>query len=64
MTATARTDLRPVEALLVDMDGTLVNSDAAVERRWTAWALAHDVDPSAVIATLLENSVQAALPSM
>lgn len=51
MTATARTDLRPVEALLVDMDGTLVNSDAAVERRWTAWALAHDVDPSAVIAT-------------
>ncbi|WP_328539025.1 HAD-IA family hydrolase [Streptomyces sp. NBC_00344] len=32
-------------ALLLDMDGTLVNSDAAVERVWSRWALAHGLDP-------------------
>lgn len=32
-------------ALLLDMDGTLVNSDAAVERVWRRWALAHGLDP-------------------
>ncbi|NGO70374.1 HAD-IA family hydrolase [Streptomyces boncukensis] len=30
--------------LLLDMDGTLVNSDAAVERVWRAWAAEHGVD--------------------
>ncbi len=25
-------------AVLLDMDGTLVDSDAAVERAWTGWA--------------------------
>ncbi len=33
-------------ALLLDMDGTLVDSDAVVERLWTEWALAHGVDPA------------------
>jgi HAD superfamily hydrolase (TIGR01509 family) len=32
------------------MDGTLVDSDAAVERAWTAWAAEHGVDPAAVLA--------------
>ncbi|MER6217114.1 HAD-IA family hydrolase [Streptomyces sp. NPDC001272] len=32
-------------ALLLDMDGTLVNSDAVVERCWRAWALSHGLDP-------------------
>ncbi|WP_455356125.1 HAD-IA family hydrolase [Streptomyces sp. SYSU K217416] len=32
-------------ALLLDMDGTLVNSDAVVERCWRAWALEHGLDP-------------------
>ncbi|WP_405580986.1 HAD-IA family hydrolase [Streptomyces sp. NBC_01190] len=36
-------------ALLLDMDGTLVNSDAVVERCWTRWALRHDLDPAAVL---------------
>ena len=31
-------DLTRVRALLLDMDGTLVESDAAVERAWRAWA--------------------------
>jgi HAD superfamily hydrolase (TIGR01509 family) len=31
-------DLTRVRALLLDMDGTLVESDAAVERAWRTWA--------------------------
>jgi HAD superfamily hydrolase (TIGR01509 family) len=38
------------EAVLLDMDGTLVDSDAAVERAWTGWAAEHGVDPDAVLA--------------
>ncbi|MGW1229811.1 HAD-IA family hydrolase [Streptomyces sp. NPDC001478] len=32
-------------ALLLDMDGTLVNSDAVVERCWRRWALRMGLDP-------------------
>jgi sugar-phosphatase len=37
-------DLADVEAVLLDMDGTLVNSDAAVERAWMSWAAEYGVD--------------------
>jgi len=33
-------------ALLLDMDGTLVDSHAVVERLWTEWSVAHGVDPA------------------
>jgi sugar-phosphatase len=33
-----------VRALLLDMDGTLVNSDAAVERVWRRWAASRGLD--------------------
>jgi sugar-phosphatase len=36
-------------ALLLDMDGTLVNSDAVVERCWRAWAARHGLDGDAVM---------------
>jgi sugar-phosphatase len=36
-------------ALLLDMDGTLVDSTAVVERVWGEWALAHDLDPAVVM---------------
>ncbi|MDK0519261.1 HAD-IA family hydrolase [Streptomyces sp. ML-6] len=36
-------------ALLLDMDGTLVNSDAVVERCWRRWALREGLDPEAVL---------------
>ncbi|ANW20395.1 HAD-IA family hydrolase [Streptomyces clavuligerus] len=32
-------------ALLLDMDGTLVNSDAVVERLWREWATEQGLDP-------------------
>src|SRR6201989_184239 len=38
-------DLSQVKAGLLDMDGTLVDSDAAVERSWRAWAAEYPVDP-------------------
>lgn len=43
-------DLRTVEAVLLDMDGTLVGSDAAVERAWKVWAGEYGVDPEVVLA--------------
>jgi mannitol-1-/sugar-/sorbitol-6-phosphatase len=37
-------------ALLFDLDGTLVDSTAVMERTWTAWSSMHGFDPSKVIA--------------
>ncbi|MBW0102783.1 HAD-IA family hydrolase [Pseudonocardia sp. KRD291] len=39
--------MRAVAAVLLDMDGTLVDSDAAVARAWTTWAREYGVDPGA-----------------
>ncbi|MFJ8646403.1 HAD-IA family hydrolase [Streptomyces sp. NPDC093546] len=44
MTTPAATSLT-ARALLLDMDGTLVNSDAVVERCWRRWAIRHGLDP-------------------
>ena len=38
-----------VAAVLLDMDGTLVDSHAAVERVWLRWAEAAGVDPAEVL---------------
>lgn len=46
MTATAVLTAR---ALLLDMDGTLVNSDAVVERIWRRWADRHGLDGDEVL---------------
>lgn len=37
-------ELTEVHAVLLDMDGTLVDSDAAVERAWREWAGEYGVD--------------------
>ncbi|GAA1873878.1 sugar phosphatase [Pseudonocardia ailaonensis] len=42
-------DLEDLRAILFDMDGTLVDSDAAVERAWRVWAGEYGVDPEQVI---------------
>ncbi|MEU3981669.1 HAD-IA family hydrolase [Streptomyces sp. NPDC026672] len=42
------TTVLTARALLLDMDGTLVNSDAVVERVWRRWAATHGLDGDAV----------------
>ncbi len=37
------------DAVLFDMDGTLVDSDAAVQHSWAAWAAKHQIDLSRVL---------------
>ncbi|MET9318711.1 HAD-IA family hydrolase [Streptomyces sp. NPDC003038] len=44
-TATTAPVVLTAKALLLDMDGTLVNSDAVVERCWRDWAVSHGLDP-------------------
>lgn len=39
-----------VAAILFDIDGTLVDSTAAVNRAWRAWAAEHDIDADEVLA--------------
>ncbi|MFF4059941.1 HAD-IA family hydrolase [Streptomyces sp. NPDC001668] len=49
MTATAAPTVLTARALLLDMDGTLVNSDAVVERIWRRWADRHGLDADEVM---------------
>ncbi|MDN3020527.1 HAD-IA family hydrolase [Streptomyces sp. S.PB5] len=49
MTATAVPTVLTARALLLDMDGTLVNSDAVVERCWRRWASRHGLDGDEVM---------------
>jgi HAD superfamily hydrolase (TIGR01509 family) len=42
--------LREVRAVLLDMDGTLVDSDADVERAWRTWAAEYGADVERVMA--------------
>ena len=38
-----------VEAILFDIDGTLVDSTAAVERTWQTWAARRNIDVEAIL---------------
>ncbi|MFI5688265.1 HAD family hydrolase [Streptomyces sp. NPDC051636] len=49
MTATATPPVFTARALLLDMDGTLVNSDAVVDRVWRRWAERHGLDGDEVM---------------
>lgn len=42
--------LPDVDAVLLDMDGTLVDSTAAVERAWRTWSHEHCIDPDRALA--------------
>lgn len=52
MSAKASVFERPFGAFLFDMDGTVLNSIAAAERIWSAWALRHGVDVEAFLPTI------------
>ncbi|WP_181797769.1 HAD family hydrolase [Streptomyces sp. WELS2] len=49
MPATATPTVLTCRALLLDMDGTLVNSDAVVDRVWRRWAGRHGLDGDEVM---------------
>ncbi|MGK4582798.1 HAD-IA family hydrolase [Kitasatospora sp. HPMI-4] len=49
---TATSTMLTAGALLLDMDGTLVNSDAVVERCWRRWASANGLDADEVLRTI------------
>jgi mannitol-1-/sugar-/sorbitol-6-phosphatase len=59
-------DLTDVAAVLFDMDGTLVNSDAAVERAWTTWAHEYDVDvdPTTLHGRPADDTVRSLRPDL
>ena len=43
-------NVRDIRAVLFDMDGTLVDSDDAVDRAWTRWAVEYGVPPADALA--------------
>lgn len=51
-TASSPTSVLTARALLLDMDGTLVNSDASVERCWRRWADEHGLDPQKILSVV------------
>jgi len=57
---------RPVEAILFDMDGTLVDSVAATERAWRTWAEIHGVTERLRIAhgQPVEASIRQTMPEI
>lgn len=51
-------------AALLDMDGTLVDSDAVVERVWRRWAAANGVDVARVFATMHGRQAHATMAEL
>jgi mannitol-1-/sugar-/sorbitol-6-phosphatase len=49
--------MRQIDAVLLDMDGTILNSIKAAERVWTVWAQRHGIDVDAFLPTI--HGVQA-----
>ena len=43
-------DLSSIQAVLCDMDGTLVDSDDSVDRAWITWSHRYGVDPDVALA--------------
>jgi sugar-phosphatase len=61
-------DLTRIRAVLLDMDGTIVDSDAAVERAWVTWSGEYGADLPAVLAVAhgapAESTVRHAFPDL
>lgn len=67
-TITALKD-KTYDAFLFDMDGTLLDSTAVVERVWGRWAVRHGIDPAVFIPTIhgvraVDNIAKLGLPNV
>ena len=52
-------EIRDIRAVLFDMDGTLVDSDAVVDRSWSRWASEFGLVPAEVLAVAHGNPAAA-----
>ncbi|WP_349294073.1 HAD family hydrolase [Rhizobium sp. AN80A] len=52
MPVTAKSPEKVYDAFLFDMDGTLLNSIAVVERVWTGWAIRYGLQPEVFLKTI------------
>ncbi|TCC31493.1 HAD-IA family hydrolase [Kribbella sindirgiensis] len=52
-------EIRDIRAVLFDMDGTLVDSDAVVDRSWGRWATEYGLVPADVLAVAHGNPAMA-----
>jgi sugar-phosphatase len=57
-------EIRDIRSVLFDMDGTLVDSDAIVDRSWSRWATEYGVSPAEVLATAHGNPAVATIAQM
>lgn len=60
---------RPFDALIFDMDGTILTSVGSAERVWGSWALRHGIDPKTFVPTIhgvraAETIVRQGLPNV
>ena len=57
-------EIRDIRAVLFDMDGTLVDSDAVVDRSWSRWATEYGVPAEDVLAIAHGNPATATIARM
>lgn len=56
--------IRDIRAVLFDMDGTLVDSDAIVDRSWSRWATEYGLSPAEVLPVAHGNPAVATIAQM